>query len=103
MKGCKSDEAVSVRVNEEFETALNVLAVSGYEWQVAEADAGLELLGSSIKPRRDSVGGEARQTLRFRARQAGTLRMRLVCKRPWDSSPSETRTVTVTVKAQAPS
>jgi predicted secreted protein len=98
MKTFKSGESIEVRVAEEFEVCLTVLAVSGYKWEVAEKTTKLAFLGSSIRAlEEDKIGGASQQTLQFRAEQPGTFDLHLVCKREWDTTPSETLTMQVTV------
>ena len=95
MKTFGPDELIRVRVGEEFELSLNVLAASGYEWHVAEANPGIEVLGTSFTTTGGGIGGESRQTFRLRAQQPGTRRLLMLCKRPWDSHQTDSRTVTV--------
>jgi len=102
MKTFKRGESITVRVAEEFELCLEVLAMSGYEWQVAEKPTGLTILGSSFSTLADDgIGAASQQILRLRADQSGALNLRLVCKRAWDATPSETLTMHVTVRGHA--
>lgn len=99
MKTFKPDESITVQVHEEFELCLPVLASAGYEWQVSEQTSGLAVLGSSFRaPANSQVGGASQQILRLRADQVGTHSLPLVSKRPWDSTPSKTHSVRITVQ-----
>ncbi|HSW63080.1 MAG TPA: protease inhibitor I42 family protein [Dissulfurispiraceae bacterium] len=99
MKTYNPGESIKVRVPEEFELHLSVQATSGYEWKVAEKATGLSVLGSSFKPPTDDrIGGASLQVLRLRADEPGTLTLRLVCKRAWDTTPSETLVLQITAQ-----
>jgi predicted secreted protein len=101
MKTFKPGESPTVRLAEEFELCLQVLGASGYEWQIADKPSGLAMLGSSFKTSADiGIGGASQQTLRLRADAPGTHLLRLVCKRAWDTTPSETLAVQVTVQGR---
>jgi predicted secreted protein len=99
MKTFKPGESIAVRVAEEFELCLPVLAAAGYEWQVVEKTTGLVVFESSFQVPTDArIGGASQQILRFRADRPGAFTLRLVCKRAWEEAPSETLNVQVSVQ-----
>jgi predicted secreted protein len=97
MKTFQRGESIKVRLGEEFELYLEVLAASGYEWQVPEKTPGLSVLGSHFKaPGTNQIGGASEQIFRLRIDHVGSHALHLVCKRPWDTTPSESLTVEIT-------
>ena len=94
MKSFKKGETVRIEINEEFELHLPVLASAGYEWQVSQPCPGVELVGNSFRAGASTgVGGESRQSLKFRGVKVGTHRLRLAAKRAWDATAAETAEV----------
>jgi predicted secreted protein len=98
MKTFKPDEPIVIRPADVFELVLPVVATAGYEWQVAELTPGLVHLGVSFHaPPERRLGGTTQQALRFQAERPGRYQARLICKRSWDATPSETLTIPITV------
>jgi predicted secreted protein len=100
----KSDEIpherpVEVVEREVFDVILADLPGAGYVWEPGEVPAGLTLLGQErTAPATGVVGASQRKAIRFLADRAGDYVLAFTLARPWEDTPTETRTIHVHVR-----
>jgi predicted secreted protein len=90
---------IETRVGEEFAIEVEAVPTSGFQWQIAEADAErVRLVSDDVEVTSERIGGSALQRFRFEALAPGEVDLRLALSRPWESKPpAEERTFRVTV------
>ena len=90
---------LSVAVSAEFELELGAPATAGYVWSLPDVPVGVVQLGSHFKSAASAAPGDAsRQVFRLRATQPGRFDLDFQLKRPWETTVSETRRVTVVAR-----
>ncbi len=96
-----NDGTFDVNVDEVITITLPANPSTGYEWAVAEINAGIVLYeGSDFKQSEtDAVGSDGEEVLQFRAVRDGSTSIELKYWRSWegDSSISDTFSVTINV------
>jgi predicted secreted protein len=99
MKTFEPGESITVRVAEQFELRLSVLATAGYQWQIGEKAPGLTVLESHFEaPTDDRIGGASQQIFRLRADRPSKSTLRLICTQAGETTPTQTLNVPVTVR-----
>jgi len=89
---------IDVAEGEGFDVALADLPGAGYAWEPRGVPAGLTLLEEErTSPAPDVVGASQRKVIRFRADHPGDYVLVFTLARPWEDTPTETRTVHVHV------
>ncbi|MHA7271306.1 protease inhibitor I42 family protein [Arthrobacter sp. HLT1-20] len=93
---------ITVRAGELFSVEFPATPATGYQWQVAEVPAGLELVDSSFAPDAPAgvlapVPSPGTQKFHFMAGEPGRQELLFVLKRSWESQSLQERSETVDV------
>lgn len=93
----RSTQRINAQVGGEFVIALDANPTTGYQWEPA-FDAGvLTLLALEPPAPGAGIGAGGLARWRFKGASAGTTRLVMACRRPWEAAPVETLTYEVTV------
>jgi predicted secreted protein len=88
-------------VGDEIEITLRENATTGYVWQVAHVDSGLEPSGDEFRmagaPAQVGAGGV--HIFRYRVARDGAARVLMRCVRPWDPASDESARFVLDVMA----
>jgi inhibitor of cysteine peptidase len=84
-------EPIQVAPKERFAIALPANPTTGYSWQATVDPTYVELCDQAFEPGGEAVGAAGREVFRFEARRAGKTEIAFEYRRPWGSSPRETR------------
>jgi predicted secreted protein len=100
--GSGADDAIELRVGEEYSVRLAGLGAAGYRWaadlegdpEVAEVRPGGTDMGEG-----DAVGASAAEVFTIHANRPGTARIRFVQRRPWeqDAAPANEHAIQLRV------
>ncbi|MDE3177953.1 MAG: protease inhibitor I42 family protein [Pseudomonadota bacterium] len=90
---------VELAVGEEFEVELAENPTTGYRWFLDDPhSASLSATGDAFEAGGDARGAPGRRRLRFRAEQAGELRLQFHNRRSWEASAARNFEISVRVK-----
>lgn len=93
-EGVPHERPVEVVEREVFDVILADLPGAGFVWKPVAVPAGLTLLGEErTAPATGVVGAAQRKAIRFRADRAGDYILTFTLTRPWEDTPTETRTI----------
>jgi inhibitor of cysteine peptidase len=84
-------ETLKVAVGQVFAISLEGNPTTGYTWQSEIDSRYLELLGLEFEPGGKAVGAGGCEVFRFKALRAGQTEIAFEYRRPWGSSPGDTR------------
>lgn len=83
---------ITVHAGESFRVELRATPATGYQWSVADAPAGVEIIGDSFTAdARDArvVPAAGRQVFQFKAGAPGTAELHFVLKRSWEAGAAD--------------
>lgn len=99
----QSGSSIELRVGQELQVKLRYTAGTGYVWEASDNDGQvLQQVGTPRNVPDDPgvIGGTGTQVDTFRAAGTGTVELKMVYRRPWetDVAPAKTFQVSVSVK-----
>lgn len=101
--GSEADDAIELRVGEEYSVRLAGLGTAGYRWEpLLEGDPGVALVhpaGEDTSEDNEAVGASADEVFTVHANRPGATRIRFVQRRPWerDVPPANEHTIQLRV------
>ena len=99
----QSGSSIELRVGQELQVKLRYTAGTGYVWEASDNDGTvLQQIGTprNIPDEPGVIGGTGTQVDTFKAAGTGTVELKMVYRRPWetDVAPAKTFQVSVSVK-----
>ncbi len=94
----REGEVIEVRKNETFTIAMDSNPTTGYRWETTFNKGSIELVGKSFKPSSERIGAGGEERFEFRAREKGEIKVEMICKRPWEERPINTKTFVIRVR-----
>jgi predicted secreted protein len=101
--GSEADDAIELRVGEEYSVRLAGLGTAGYRWEpLLEEGPGIALVhpvGGDANEGDEAIGASADEVFAVQANRPGTARIRFVQRRPWerDEPPANEHTIQLRV------
>lgn len=94
------EQAINVRVNEQFIIALESNPTTGYRWEVDFDHSLLELVESKFEPgeQEGAVGAGGQQNFTFQGLKQSETCVTLTYQRPWEEHPVDEKVFTVNIK-----
>ena len=65
---------------------------SGYEWIPEFDPTAIELISKEFVPINNLIGGDTSQKFEFKALASGETKLRLICKRAWETKETDEKT-----------
>jgi len=97
MKIFRNTTVVTAKAGKKFGIALSAASAAGYEWHIPDCPDWLQSEGEEFKLASRAIGAKTEQVFYFSAAAPGEAVLQFVCKREWETEPSETRRIELKV------